>query len=642
MSSEIQPILPVVIGTAGHVDHGKSSLVRALTGMDPDRLKEEKARGLTIDIGFANFVHRDKYRVGIVDVPGHERFVKNMVTGATGVDLVILVVAANDGVMLQTKEHLEILTLLGIQKGIIAITKTDLADSDTIELAKMDVEETVKGTFLEGAEMCSFSVHTGDGFDEFKAKLADLIDSIDPNDGGGAFRMPVQRVFSVKGHGAVLTGIPLSGSIKIADAVETMPSKQEGRIRHIQAYHGDRELARAGHSSALNISNIDHHEIHRGHVVATPGYSRVLKSIITHVQTTTTLPRPLKKKAELKLHIDNSEVVAYVHILDKDKPRLNPGESAIVRLELVEPIVAAVGDRFILRFPSPALTVGGGRLLSMSDEEIDYRNEKRVEFFKSKAEVLDDRRELAAYTCLERGAGGLSDAELAHELWLLPKEIEALIKELLDDSTLIRNNAQKLVHSQAQKELGHQILLLVESYHKENPQAAGMPEAELQQKTGLEPRLLGEVLSVLVSQKQVQREGEVVVHHKHGVQLSDAQTKGLETIRAELNTSGFSPPKLDELQERSGLRKNDFRPVVSYLTSRGEAAIVDATFLASKAMLDEAVERARNFIEEKGEMKAADFKNLLDTTRKYAIPLLEYLDGRGVFMNRNGVRTMKR
>ncbi|MCK6439026.1 MAG: selenocysteine-specific translation elongation factor [Planctomycetes bacterium] len=637
-----EPILPIVIGTAGHVDHGKSSLVRALTGIDPDRLKEEKERGLTIDIGFANFLHRGKFRVGMVDVPGHERFIKNMVTGATGVDLVILCVAANDGVMLQTREHLEILTLLGIKRGVIAITKADLADKETIELVKMDIAEATKDTFIEGAEMIPFSVQTGEGFDAFKEKLAAMIDKVPPHDGSGAFRMPVQRVFSVKGHGAVLTGIPLSGAVAIGDTVETMPSNQQGKLRHIQAYHGDRERAQAGHSSALNISAIDHHRIHRGHVVAQPGYAKTLRSVIARINTARTLKRALKKGTELKLLIDNSEVTGSLHILDSNRPKIAASETALVRLELQEPVVAATGDRFILRIPSPAVTVAGGRVLSTSQETITHKDEKRVKLFEKKAGALDNRNELAAMTCLEAGGTGLSDTELAQELWLLPKEAEPLIEELLKKGTLLRSSARKLVHKDAWADLGKNILALLETYHKEHPQAAGMPEAELQQRTALEPRLLNEVLAMLSTDKKIVREGEVVCHAKHAVQLSAAQKKALDLIRAELKAGGFSPPELADLEKRSGLANKDFRAVISYLTSRGEAVLLDATFIMMATSIDEAVSRARKFIGEKGEMRAADFRNLLDTTRKYAIPLLEYLDGRGHFINRDGVRIMKR
>jgi len=636
-----EPIRPIVIGTAGHVDHGKSTLVRTLTGIDPDRLKEEKARGLTIDIGFANFLHRDGTRVGIVDVPGHERFIKNMVTGATGIDLVVLVVAADDGVMQQTREHLEILTLLGKKHGIIAITKADLVDADMLELAEADIREAVVGTFLEKSPAYCISTHTGQGMDAFREGLAKAIDALPPHTDRGAFRLPVQRMFSAKGQGAVLTGIPLSGAIAIGDEVETVPSGQKGKIRHIQAYHGDRERAQAGHSSALNVSSIDHKRVERGHVVATPGYARTVDAFIASIHMLPTLERPLRQGSEVKLLIDNTEAVGRIWIHGPGRAAIEPGATVTCGITLEEPIVPAVGDRFILRLPSPANTVGGGRVVSLSSENIRAADEVRLGFFAAKAGVLDDPLKLAAMTCLEAGAEGVTHLQLAQSLWLRREEAAPLADALLADGTVQQRFVSKLVHREAWEVLEKRILELLEAHHKATPHSPGMKEAELQQRSSLEPRFLGEVLSGLAARNLVSRVGEVVCHHKYGAKLSAAQEAALTKIRGIMAAAGFSAPTLEELQAAVGLNPQAFRVVSDYLTSRGEAVLVAGQFLYSSASIEKAVALSADHIRQHGDMKASDFKTLLDTTRKYAIPLLEYLDGRGTFINRGGVRLLR-
>lgn len=635
------PIRPVVIGTAGHVDHGKSTLVRSLTGIDPDRLKEEKARGLTIDIGFANFRHRDGSRVGMVDVPGHERFIKNMVTGATGIDIVILVVAANDGVMQQTREHLQILTLLGKRHGLIAITKADLVDADMLELAEADIREAVAGTFLEKAPSYCISTITGHGMEAFRTGLADLIDSVEPHSPGGAFRLPIQRVFSAKGQGAVLTGIPLSGSVAVGDEVETIPSAQKGKIRHIQAYHGDRERAQAGHSSALNISSIDHKLVERGHVVASPGYARPVTALIAHVRLLPNVERPIRQGTEVKLLIDNSEVVGTLWMHGPGGTSLAPGEAAVCGLTLETPVVPAVGDRFILRLPSPADTVGGGRVVSLSGENIRAADAARREFFAAKALVLDDLPRLAEMTCLEAGAEGITAQALAHALWLRREETAPIAASLLESGTVQQRFVSKLVHRDAWSVLETKILSLLEAHHKSVPHSPGMKEAELQQKSALEPRFLGEVLEGLAARGLVSRVGEVVCHSRYQAKLTPAQESAMARIRQMLADAGFSAPTLEELQAAVGLPPSAFRVVSEYLISRGEAVLVAGQFLYSSASIDRAVALSGDYIRTHGDMKAGDFKTLLDTTRKYAIPLLEYLDGRGTFINRGGVRLLR-
>ncbi|MCL4159014.1 UNVERIFIED_CONTAM: hypothetical protein GTU68_011548, partial [Idotea baltica] len=357
-------IQPIVIGTAGHIDHGKSTLVRALTGIDPDRLKEEKARGLTIDLGFAPLTLPDGRLVGIIDVPGHERFIKNMVAGASGIDLVVLVVAADDGVMPQTREHLSIMGLLGVKRGMIVLTKIDIVDEEMVELAEEDVRETVAGTFLEDAPIYRVSAISGEGFESFKGELFEAAGKVEPRAADGVFRMPIQRVFTSKGFGTVVTGIPLSGSVNVGDTLEILPGGMRGKVRGIQAYKQKADSARAGHSTAINISDVSHKEVKRGCVASAPGFYRAARLIGARLTMLPHLDRPLQNRAAIRLHTGTIEAVGEVILLDAAE--LQPGDTGLVQIRLEEPVVCAPGDAFILRLASPLMSLGGGKILEES------------------------------------------------------------------------------------------------------------------------------------------------------------------------------------------------------------------------------------------------------------------------------------
>ncbi|MEM8713597.1 MAG: selenocysteine-specific translation elongation factor, partial [Planctomycetota bacterium] len=330
-------IQPIVIGTAGHIDHGKSTLVQALTGTDPDRWAEEKARGMTIDLGFAKMDLPDGRRVGLVDVPGHERFIRNMVAGATGIDLVILVVAADDGVMPQTREHLAIMQMLGVARGFVALTKVDAVDEDMAELAAEDVRESVEGTFLEGAPILPVSAQEGIGMDELRALLMQMASEAEPRESEGVFRMPVQRVFSARGFGTILTGIPVTGTLSVGDPVEVLPSGQKGKVRGIQAYHEAAETARAGHSTALNVTDVDHHEVHRGDVVATPGFFKPQAMVGARMLALPTLGMAVHNRMQVRVHTGTAEGVGEVVLLDAEE--IGPGEEGLVQFRLEQPLV---------------------------------------------------------------------------------------------------------------------------------------------------------------------------------------------------------------------------------------------------------------------------------------------------------------
>lgn len=362
----MQEIFNIVIGTAGHIDHGKSSLVEILTGVNPDRLKEEKERGLTIDLGFAPLSLPNGKKVGIIDVPGHEKFIKNMVAGASGIDFVILVIACDDSVMPQTREHLEIMQILGIKSGLIALTKIDLVDDDLALLAKEEIQEFLQGTFLENSPILPISSVTQKGFKEFKSVLFKNLQEVTPKTNHGIFRMPIQRVFSKHGHGTVITGIPVSGEVREGDTLEVLPSKAKGRVKKIQAYGTSVKKGGAGHSTALNIKDIDYKKIHRGDVIASPGFFEAVHFIEAKFQYLHTIKTPLLHMTPIRFHTGTLEEMGKVAIIGQEK--LMPGETGYIQIRLENPVAVATGDRFVVRLSSPMITIGGGVIIGIGEK----------------------------------------------------------------------------------------------------------------------------------------------------------------------------------------------------------------------------------------------------------------------------------
>lgn len=639
MSDEI---FPVVIGTAGHVDHGKSSLVRALSGTNPDRLKEEQSRGLTIDLGFANIALPDGRRVGIIDVPGHERFIKNMVTGATGIGYAVLVVAADDSVMPQTREHLQIIELMGVSAGCIALTKVDLADQEMIELVEEEISEACQGTFLEDTKIHRVSTKTGEGVAALHAALCEDVVKVKPLPDDGAFRMPVQRVFSAKGHGAVLTGIPLAGKVALGDGVETYPSAQVGKLRGIQAYHGAREVARAGHSSALNVSGVEHAKVERGHIVAAPGYLRSTKHVVATFVMNPEKTLKLKSRAEVKVHLCNSEHVAKIVLLDTPTPEVEPGGSAVVCFEFEEPGVPAVGDRYILRRPSPAETIGGGRVISLVDELVRPKESERIQLYQRVAETLDSPRDLLALKTLERGSPGASVDELAQELWIEREKARSLVDLCIKRKHLRSGLGEKFIHKEAWEGLSTTCEAIVRSVYERDAASAGVRPAELAQRLGVELKLMNLVVEELVEQRVLARVGEVIAHTDFVAALPEELKSACEHLQSEMKQAAIEAIDLESLPSLLERTQSDARKISEFLIARDEAVVVGGTFLYDPGVLRKAREKATAYLEEHQEMRAADFKNLLETSRKYAIPLLEYFDSQGVFANAGGVRRLKR
>ncbi len=630
----------VVIGTAGHINHGKSSLVEALTGAHPDRLQEEKDRRMTTDLGFGNFVYQGKYRVGMIDVPGHEKFVKNMVAGATGVDIVLLVVAANDGVMLQTREHIEILGLLGVKCGVIALNKIDLADADTLEIAKEDIRDAVHGTFLEGAPIVGVSAVTRAGIEELWSALGAAIETTPPRDDSGVFRMPVQRVFSAAGQGAVLTGIPLSGRVKVGDNVVVLPGEQRGKVRGIQAYHAAIEEARAGHSTALNLAGIDHAKVHRGATVAAPGIFTPSSFFSVRLQMLPNAEQPLKHRAEVKFHVGTSELVAYVHLLDR--AALNPGESCDCQLLLDEPVVAGIGDRYILRRPSPAVTIGGGRVIRREIERLPRNEPELSAALAAWAQAADDPFRRVELAVVEAGPAGADRTRLSQATELAAEALPSLIERLLATGEVIEfGPSRALVHKDARSRARHKLVELLAAFHGERPALWGMKTASVQQKLGLDARTFNAILDEAAAAGEIEPRGELLGLPGRGGVLTDEEKRVVEAIAAQLESAQLNPPTLKELAQGSGQNEQATQTAIDYLVGSGRAKVLPGGVLFGVKALEFAREEVVKFLRQRGEAAAKDFKEVLPTSRKFLIPLLEWLDLAGVTRNVNGIRTLK-
>ncbi len=639
-SADETPILPLIIGTAGHIDHGKSTLVEALTGIDPDRLEEEKARGLTIDLGFARMELSDGRRVGIVDVPGHERFIRNMVAGASGIDLVVLVVAADDGVMPQTREHLAIMQILGVERGLVALTKVDLVDEELALLAQADVEETLLGTFLEGAPIVHVSAPTGLGLERLRSELEALAASVEPRSAQGVFRMPVQRVFSARGFGTIVTGIPVSGTAQVGDELEVLPLQRRAKVRGIQAYHTKAERARAGHSAALNLADIDHHAVTRGDVVATPGFFRPVRMLGARLSALPHLERPLANRTPVRVHTGTAEAVGEVVLLDVES--LEPGAECLAQLRLTQPLVTAPGDRFVLRLASPALTLAGGVVL----EESRYRL-KRFKGF-----VLDE---------LERQARSLGSTEdlLESMLARAPEQVvgvDALCVETKSEREVTRAALASLSDAGRVQDLGGGRWIHVEvlerslevlraaisAWFDAHPVRRVVDVRDVRAGTSLDDGLV----KLLLKQGEerglfnLEAGGKVALAGR-GVEL-DAETDALGRALVErLDAAGFQPPAPDELASALGQSEAQLRPLLDWAADDGRVVRVGADLWLSARCCDEARQAITENCQAHGKLEIPALRDRLGTTRKFLIPLLEHFDAQGLTLRQGGHRVLK-
>ena len=617
----------IVLGTAGHVDHGKTSLVRALTGIETDRLKEEKARGITIELGFAFIDLPCGHRLGIVDVPGHERFVRNMVAGAAGIDLVALVVAADEGIMPQTREHFEICRLLGVKRGLVIITKMDMVEPDWLELVQDEVRDFLQGSFLEDAPMLPVSSITGAGIEAVKATLDQLVAASDFSEAYGPFRLPVDRVFTMKGFGAVVTGTSISGRIGLGDEVVFYPRRINGKIRGIQVHGQERNEVEAGYRTAINVQGVDKDEIHRGEVLATPGClepSYVFDADFLYLSANA---KKLKNRRRVRVHIGTAEVMGRVALLEDEE--LTPGAEAAVQLLLEEPVSVWPGDHYVVRSYSPVHTIGGGVIWNCAAP-------KRRRFKQANQEIFAVYREgspedLALFHLGESGARGLTQQELAVRLGLFGKRLQKTLEKNISARRIlvIEPEKQRMITGETLAALSAKAEKLLTGFHRENPLKSGLSAEELRGRLqrDLSPRLFQILLQEMLKNNLVRQEESLIRLASHQVSLGgDAQTLSRE-LAAFYRQAGLQAPTSKETLERHAKYPATLvRELLEVMVRDGDLVKVSEDLHYDAQALAQLKEKLIAFIKAEGEIDAPRFKNLTGLTRKFSIPLLEYFD----------------
>jgi selenocysteine-specific elongation factor len=610
----------IIIGTAGHIDHGKTALVRALTGIDTDRLKEEKQRGISIDLGFAHLQLSENVRLGLVDVPGHERFIKNMLAGVSGIDIVLFVIAANESIKPQTREHFDICMLLGIRNGIVVLTKSDLAPGDLLELARLEAGEFVRGSFLEDAPMVAVSATTGAGLDELRVELAKLAAAVPEKDASEYFRLPIDRAFAMRGFGNVVTGTLISGSVRVDQEVELHPAGKRVRVRGIQVHGGAVETAIAGQRTALNLAGVEASELARGMLLAEAGRFRPTSRIDCAFQL---LPsaKPLKHRAPVHFHAGAAVVEAEVRRLNGTEP-LAPGSREYVRLVLREPLLLLPGDRFIVRMFSPVITIGGGVVLDIAPPRRAHLDRLRI----LETAPLPERIALLA----RESPSGIGMADLVARTGLLEADLR---RASATSSLIVLESPQFWLLDPAwvtnQLEVFDQHL---KQFHRQNPLLAGVSKQELRSRhlADTPPWLLD---ALLARSNTLAAEGEMVRLASHKVALKHDEEDAMAKIETAFRAAGLATPGVNEVLAKSGVDPNRARTLLQLmLRDRRLVRVSDELVFHVSAM-----QSLRALLApKKGQrFSVPEFKDWTGVSRKYAIPLLEYLD-RGRITRRDG------
>ncbi|VAW41668.1 Selenocysteine-specific translation elongation factor [hydrothermal vent metagenome] len=621
----------IILGTAGHVDHGKTSLIRALTGIETDRLKEEKSRGITIELGFAYLDLPCGHRLGIVDVPGHEKFVRNMVAGAAGMDLVAFIVAADEGIMPQTREHFEICQLLGVRDGLIIITKKDMVDDEWLEMVREEVRDFFRDSFLGEAPIIEVSSVTGEGLDTVKEVLDKKIAAMSFHEEFGPFRLAVDRVFSMKGFGTVITGTSLSGRVAVGDDLMFYPGGLTAKIRGLQVHGRNIEIVEAGHRTAINLQGIEKHEINRGDVAATPG-SLVSSTLLdTDLHYLASNAKELKNRAQVRIHVGTREVIGRIVLMESDV--VQPGAEAFVQIILQEPVAVRPGDRYVVRSYSPITTIGGGSILNNAPRKRKRTTQRDRELNRRAFSICqngtyEDRMLLFLE---ESRQEGLTTDQLASRLGLFGKKLKKELQAPLSSGKImvVDSERQRLLAAPTVNRLTTTITSLLEQYHARHPLKTGLAKEELRSrlKPAVDQKLFQFALGQLVKKKTiVQDQAEVrLAHFKVTLQVDEQAMR--EKIISLFRDAGLVPPNIkDVFNTMSEYPAAQVQQVIDLLLQEGMLIKVTESLHFYAEQLDRLAQQLTEYIKKEGEIDAPRFKDLTGLTRKFSIPLLEYFD----------------
>ena len=630
----------IVLGTAGHIDHGKTSLIKALTGIDTDRLKEEKARGITIELGFAHLELPGGELLGIVDVPGHEKFVKNMVAGATGIELVALVIAADEGVMPQTREHLDICELLKIQHGLIVLTKIDMVDSDWLELVREDINEYMANTFLADAPIVEVSSVTGEGLKDLIQILDKLVQKIPERDLGHFFRLPIDRVFSMKGFGTVITGTTISGKIRTGDETTIYPLGINSKIRGLQVHNREMNEIRSGLRTAVNLQGIERAKIQRGNILASRDSLRTTYMVDVSLDLLSSAPRKLKNRAKVRFHSGTSEIISTVVLLDRDE--LDPGETCFAQIRLNEPTALLRDDRYVLRSYSPIRTIGGGRALNT----LPRKKKRFSEAVLSEMNLLfsGDLNEIIEYFVSSGRFRGVEQKKLPFLTNTGKKKLDETLKGLKAQKKIILYDKERgvLIHRDFFKKARDEILDTLTRYHKKFPLKEGLAKEELRSRTAgaANAKLFNHLISQLVREGAVVQDKELVHLKDHQVTLAQDQEKIRRELEKIYTKSRLQPPYFQEIKEK--FPGNTGAEVLEVMVKEGGILKIKEDLYFHRKAIDELKSELIDFLDRNGEITTPQFKEMTGVSRKYTIPLIEYFDRTQVTVRVGDTRVLRK
>lgn len=617
--------MPVVMGTAGHIDHGKTSLIKALTGTDCDRLAEEKKRGITIELGFASLDLGGERQLSIIDVPGHEKFVKNMVAGAAGIDFVLLVIAADEGVMPQTREHLEICTLLGIERGFVVLTKVDMVDEEWLELVKEDVREFLAPSFLAEAPVYGVSSHTGQGLDELKTALADFMDSFVPKRRTDLARLPIDRVFTMKGHGTVVTGTLISGQFSVGDDIIIYPAMTETKVRSLQSHGGSVETAPAGRRTAVNLHGVEVEDIERGEVLGRP--NTLFPSTVWDVEITClpSSPRSLKHRKEVHFHHGSKETMAKVYFLDREK--LAKGERTVCQIRFDQPMTGVYGDRIVIRSFSPLRTIAGGSIINPMGRKVKRFSDdvKRLE------SLIEAEPEDLILTQLElAGNAGLNFQELSIMTDVASKPLEKMLQSLGGQQKifLFDKEERSFIFGGHYENLVSGFIKYLEDFHKKDPMKAGVTKSEINSAWGkkLPAKLFHSIVERLTKKNEIIVAQDIIHLPGHKVSMASDQHKLRGILLDAYEKGGLTPANVKDILEPLDLTFKEAAPVFRLLQDEGLIVRINDSLYFAASAIEKLKVILDGYFANNLELGPPDFKELTNLSRKFAIPLLEFMD----------------
>jgi selenocysteine-specific elongation factor len=617
----------MIVGTAGHIDHGKTALVKALTGIDADRLAEEKRRGITIDLGFAHMDLADPnggtsgetLRLGFVDVPGHERFVRNMLAGVGGIDLVLLVVAADEAIKPQTREHFDILQLLGVQRGITVLTKSDAVDAETLEVVRLEVEEFLRGTFLEapGSPIIATSSLTGTGLDQLKQAMFAKAAEVQPRDARAIARLPIDRVFTMKGFGTVVTGTLVAGTIRREEELEVFPTGRRVRVRGVQVHGRAAEAAIAGQRTALNLAGASTEDLARGMTLATPRTFGTTRRADIWLRLLASAQHPLKDRARVHFHSYAMEAVVEVSL--HGTKRIPPGEQAFARLKLPEPALLVPGDRFILRQFSPVVTIGGGVVLDASPLP---RMLGQGDFLR----ILADGNGEAILTArIERRRTGISISELVAETGWSRAVVQTRLDQLVRRGAVVQSG-DRFLHAPAFDNLKLSMLRAAEAFHRNNPLVGGISKEELRTQLDTVPEVFEALAASLTRDRKIEMIGDQVRLAGHGVVMKDEEAESRKKIEEAFHSAGLKVPALQDVIAGLKIDKVRAQKIVTLLLRETRLIKISEELVFHRSTLEALRQQLAAYKTRSATIDVTKFKELTGVSRKYAIPLLEYLD----------------